>query len=201
MALPRDYAGQRCSLSGTVGERWTLRGGQHRGRRVPDRHEDRHLAGHRLAGSPYFIELLATHRDFAAAARTRLTGAAALAAVAFVVALPGLTLGMRRSVPSVAAAAEEVEGAHRSRWATSCGPGHSRHRRQRAGALLPVRVTGLACHPSKTAAPAGHRKGAMVLARGRCHAVALRRRASIATAASSASTTPVNQVIASAGLV
>ncbi|MFJ6567625.1 MFS transporter [Streptomyces sp. NPDC091292] len=66
-----------------------------------------------LAGSLYFGQLLSTHRDFPAAARTGLLGAAALAAVAFAVALPGLTLRGRKPVGPVVRVAEEAESAPR----------------------------------------------------------------------------------------
>ncbi|MEV7289449.1 MFS transporter [Streptomyces sp. NPDC093252] len=55
--------------------------------------------GTALAGSLYFGQLLATRGDFAAAARAGLLGAAGLAAVAFVVALPGLGLPTASSRP------------------------------------------------------------------------------------------------------
>ncbi|MEV6112912.1 MFS transporter [Streptomyces sp. NPDC052109] len=67
--------------------------------------------GTALAGSLYFSRLLATHRDFPAAARTGLLGAAALAAVAFAVALPGLTVRERRDTAPAADLAEETEPA------------------------------------------------------------------------------------------
>ncbi|MEV7344330.1 MFS transporter [Streptomyces sp. NPDC093544] len=64
--------------------------------------------GTALATSLYFSEIASTHGDFAAAARVGLIGGAALAAVAFLVALPGLTLGGRRSTPA-ALGQEEAE--------------------------------------------------------------------------------------------
>jgi EmrB/QacA subfamily drug resistance transporter len=60
--------------------------------------------GTALAGSFYFSQLLTTHADFFSAARTGLLCAAGLAAVAFVVALPGLTL-RRRPEPAAEPAA------------------------------------------------------------------------------------------------
>ena len=63
-----------------------------------------------LCNSLYFSELTASHRDFAAAARIGLVGAAALAALAFAIALPGFTLRVRDPAVSVAAP-EEVEPA------------------------------------------------------------------------------------------
>ncbi|MFC9846228.1 MFS transporter [Streptomyces sp. NPDC060223] len=68
--------------------------------------------GTALATSLYFSEMTASHGDFAAAARVGLFGGAALAAVAFLVALPGLTLGGRRNTPA-AVGQEEVEMAAR----------------------------------------------------------------------------------------
>ncbi|MEU7304899.1 MFS transporter [Streptomyces sp. NPDC007206] len=67
--------------------------------------------GTALAGSLYFSHLLATHRDFPAAARTGLLGAAALASVAFLVALPGLTIPERRAAEAVVHVVEEAEPA------------------------------------------------------------------------------------------
>ncbi|MFD4558447.1 MFS transporter [Streptomyces sp. NPDC058469] len=67
--------------------------------------------GTALASSLYFGQLLATHRDFAAAARTGLLGAAALAAVAFLVALPGLTLRGRQGTEPMVGVVEEAEPA------------------------------------------------------------------------------------------
>jgi EmrB/QacA subfamily drug resistance transporter len=64
-----------------------------------------------LCSSLYFSELLASHHDFAAAARAGLTGAAVLAAIAFLVALPGFTLRVRRDTTSSAVPVEEVEPA------------------------------------------------------------------------------------------
>jgi MFS family permease len=57
--------------------------------------------GTALAGSLFFGQIAATHGAFASAARVGLAGAAALAAVAFLVALPGLTLRMRENVSTV----------------------------------------------------------------------------------------------------
>ncbi|WP_210589161.1 MFS transporter [Streptomyces sp. GESEQ-35] len=65
--------------------------------------------GTALASSLYFGQLLASHGDFSAAARTGLLGAAALAAVAFLVALPGLTLRGRRDGEAAVGAVQEVE--------------------------------------------------------------------------------------------
>jgi len=65
--------------------------------------------GTALSSSLYFSQLLATHRDFSAAARTGLLGAAALAAVAFLVALPGLTLRGRRDPAPAMGVVEETE--------------------------------------------------------------------------------------------
>jgi EmrB/QacA subfamily drug resistance transporter len=69
--------------------------------------------GTALASSLYFSQLLATHRDFPAAARTGLLGAAALASVAFLVALPGLTIRGRQGTEPVVGVMEmeEVEPA------------------------------------------------------------------------------------------
>jgi EmrB/QacA subfamily drug resistance transporter len=61
-----------------------------------------------LASSLYFSELVASHHDFAAAAQIGLVGAAALAAIAFLIALPGYTLRVRDTTASVVAV-EEVE--------------------------------------------------------------------------------------------
>jgi EmrB/QacA subfamily drug resistance transporter len=63
-----------------------------------------------LCSSLYFSELVASHHDFAAAAQIGLAGAAALAAVAFLIALPGFTLRVRDTTASVVAV-EEVEPA------------------------------------------------------------------------------------------
>lgn len=57
--------------------------------------------GTALATSLLFSRIAATHGDWAAAAQTGLIGAAALAAVAFLVALPGFTLGGRAGTPGV----------------------------------------------------------------------------------------------------
>ncbi|MEW1776897.1 MFS transporter [Streptomyces sp. NPDC086777] len=54
--------------------------------------------GTALASSFYFSQLVTTHRNFPAAARSGLLCAAALAAFAFLVALPGLTLSVRKSL-------------------------------------------------------------------------------------------------------
>ncbi|MFE2431805.1 MFS transporter [Streptomyces sp. NPDC059373] len=63
-----------------------------------------------LSSSLYFSELAASHGDFAAAAQIGLAAAAALAAAAFLIALPGFTLRVRHtSAPIVAV--EEVEPA------------------------------------------------------------------------------------------
>jgi len=63
-----------------------------------------------LSSSLYFSELVATHGDFAAAAELGFATAAALAAVAFLIALPGFTLGVRNTPASIVAV-EEVEPA------------------------------------------------------------------------------------------
>ncbi|MEY9871681.1 MFS family permease [Streptacidiphilus sp. MAP12-33] len=57
--------------------------------------------GTALAASLYFGGLVSAHQDYAAAARDGLLGAAGLCAVAFMVALPGLTLGRRRTASAV----------------------------------------------------------------------------------------------------
>ncbi|MER5791433.1 MFS transporter [Streptomyces sp. NPDC001980] len=67
--------------------------------------------GTALASSLYFSQLLATHGDFPAAARVGLLGAAGLAAVAFVVALPGLTLRGRQDTAPTVGVLEEAEPA------------------------------------------------------------------------------------------
>ncbi|MFB7499963.1 MFS transporter [Streptomyces sp. NPDC056161] len=67
--------------------------------------------GTALAGSLYFSKLLATHGDFATAARTGLLGAAAVATVAFVVALPGLTIPGRQDATPRVPVLEEAESA------------------------------------------------------------------------------------------
>jgi predicted MFS family arabinose efflux permease len=67
--------------------------------------------GTALASSLYFSALLTTPNDFPAAARTGLLGAAALAAVAFLVALPGLTHRGRRTPEPAFATLEEAEPA------------------------------------------------------------------------------------------
>ncbi|MFD5079960.1 MFS transporter [Streptomyces sp. NPDC058371] len=67
--------------------------------------------GTALASSLYFSALLATPNDFPAAARAGLLGAAALAAVAFLVALPGLSLRGRRTPEPAFATLEEAEPA------------------------------------------------------------------------------------------
>jgi MFS family permease len=64
--------------------------------------------GTALASSVFFSQIAATHGDFAAAAQIGLTGAAALTGVAFLVALPGLTLRMRASRHTVVGQ-EDVE--------------------------------------------------------------------------------------------
>ena len=58
--------------------------------------------GTALASALFFNELATTHGSFATAASVGMTASAALAAVAFLVALPGFTLRVRRSVPTVA---------------------------------------------------------------------------------------------------
>ncbi|WP_164835842.1 MFS transporter [Actinacidiphila soli] len=63
-----------------------------------------------LSSSLYFGELGASHGDFAAAAQIGLAGAAALAAAAFLIALPGFTRGVR-DTPASIVAVEEVEPA------------------------------------------------------------------------------------------
>lgn len=65
--------------------------------------------GTALASSLYFSELMSTHGDFATAARTGLLGAAAVAAVAFVVALPGLTIPGRQGAAPRVSVLEEAE--------------------------------------------------------------------------------------------
>ncbi|MFE4964687.1 MFS transporter [Streptomyces sp. NPDC056660] len=67
--------------------------------------------GTALASSLYFSRLLVGHHDFPAAARAGLLGAAALAAVAFLVALPGLTVGGRRAATPAVGVLEEPEPA------------------------------------------------------------------------------------------
>jgi hypothetical protein len=64
--------------------------------------------GTALASSLFFSEIVATHGDFATAAGVGLTGAAALAGVAFLVALPGFTLRVRESTATVVGR-EDVE--------------------------------------------------------------------------------------------
>ncbi|MFE4669004.1 MFS transporter [Streptomyces sp. NPDC056716] len=66
--------------------------------------------GTALASSLYFSRLASTHGDFAAAARLGLLGTAGLAAVAFVVALPGLGIPARRT-PAPKIGVEEAEPA------------------------------------------------------------------------------------------
>jgi predicted MFS family arabinose efflux permease len=61
-----------------------------------------------LAGSLFFGAVVATHGDFASAAQTGLTGAAALAGVAFLVALLGFTLRVRKS-PAPVVGREDAE--------------------------------------------------------------------------------------------
>jgi EmrB/QacA subfamily drug resistance transporter len=61
-----------------------------------------------LAGSLFFGAVVATHGDFASAAQTGLTGAAALAGVAFLVALLGFTLRVRKS-PATVVGREDAE--------------------------------------------------------------------------------------------
>jgi predicted MFS family arabinose efflux permease len=63
-----------------------------------------------LSSSLYFGELAASHGDFTAAAQIGLAGAAALAAAAFLIALPGFTLGVRNAPASIVAV-EEMEPA------------------------------------------------------------------------------------------
>ena len=64
--------------------------------------------GTSIASGLYFATLTSTHDDFAKAASAGLTGAAALAGAAFVVALPGLTFRRRRNgEPIVAIGAVE----------------------------------------------------------------------------------------------
>jgi EmrB/QacA subfamily drug resistance transporter len=63
-----------------------------------------------MCSSLYFSELVASHHDFAAATQIGLAGAAALAAVAFLIALPGFTLRVRDTTASIVAV-EEVEPA------------------------------------------------------------------------------------------
>ncbi|MFK0159630.1 MFS transporter [Streptomyces sp. NPDC090499] len=65
--------------------------------------------GTALAGSLYFSQLIAAHNDFSSAARAGLLGAAALAAIAFLIALPGLTLPGRHGSQEAIGIAEEVE--------------------------------------------------------------------------------------------
>jgi EmrB/QacA subfamily drug resistance transporter len=63
-----------------------------------------------LSSSLYFGELTASHGDFTAAAQIGLAGAAALAAAAFLIALPGFTLGVRNAPASIVAV-DEMEPA------------------------------------------------------------------------------------------
>lgn len=64
--------------------------------------------GTALATSLLYSRIASTHGDWAASAQTGLMGAAALAAVAFLVALPGFTLGGRAGTPT-AVEQEEME--------------------------------------------------------------------------------------------
>jgi MFS family permease len=59
--------------------------------------------GTSVASGLYFATLTSTHDDFAKAASAGLTGAAALAGVAFLVALPGLTFRRRRNAEPIVA--------------------------------------------------------------------------------------------------
>ncbi|MFD4410068.1 MFS transporter [Streptomyces sp. NPDC058476] len=61
-----------------------------------------------LATSLFFQEMTATRGDYAAAAALGLTGCAAMAGAAFLVALPGLTLRVRGQSPAAVVAADEV---------------------------------------------------------------------------------------------
>jgi EmrB/QacA subfamily drug resistance transporter len=65
--------------------------------------------GTALSSSLYFSQLISSHRDFAGSARVGLLGAAALSAVAFVIALPGLTVRVRRSTAPAVELMEEPE--------------------------------------------------------------------------------------------